>query len=56
MAVLILYKSQQGSHEQLEWIADGSWTVDRIIECFKQRYPTAELISCLQLQQLHCSA
>lgn len=55
MAVLILYKTAQGSHEQLEWIADSNWTVDRIIECFRQRYPTAEIISCLQLQQLPCS-
>lgn len=44
MAYYITYIKDNERHD-LEWIAGNGWTIDAIRQCFKQRFPTAQIIT-----------
>lgn len=47
--VLISYQDGLGEKHSLEWVCQSDWTMDQVINCFKERYASATLISALQL-------
>lgn len=51
MVVRITYQNQLGERHDLEWFADedGTWTIERVVTCFKERYPTATFLAVLRL-------
>lgn len=51
MVVRITYQDQKGERHDIEWIADSTWTVERTINCFKERHPTATLLACFHLDK-----
>lgn len=50
MLIRITY-TKNGERHDLEWVTDGTWTVERTLECFRKRYPTAAILAYLRLDQ-----
>lgn len=51
MVVRITYQDQYGERHDLEWVADSTWTVERTVACFRERYPGTTLLACLRIYE-----